>query len=172
MKPVVASHSISHTVAQSSHAATRPERVERHPRSQPTRTAVRRSIRSTRVRSTPEAAPAPFFASRFQAELTPALKAGWTNWSWSVGLLDLKEIIATLTLGLATWKACDLTVGIRLSKSLEQYVLSAPLRHRRPDFRSMGAHVARVWERASYWVEAGVRVRASSRATRSDRGEP
>ncbi|KAA0063132.1 hypothetical protein E5676_scaffold1213G00050 [Cucumis melo var. makuwa] len=35
-----------------------------------------------------------------------------------------------------------------------------------------GAHVARVRECASYWVEAGVRARASWRATRSDRGEP
>ncbi|TYJ96988.1 hypothetical protein E5676_scaffold506G00350 [Cucumis melo var. makuwa] len=35
-----------------------------------------------------------------------------------------------------------------------------------------GAHVARVRERASYWVEAGVGARASWRATRSDRGEP
>ncbi|KAA0064253.1 hypothetical protein E5676_scaffold119G001590 [Cucumis melo var. makuwa] len=53
--------------------------------------------------------------------------AGWTNWSWSVGFLDLKEIIATLILGLGTWEACDLTVGIRLSKS-PGYLLAEPIR--------------------------------------------
>ncbi|TYK01729.1 hypothetical protein E5676_scaffold775G00550 [Cucumis melo var. makuwa] len=46
----------------------------------------------------------------------------------------------------------------------DQYVLGAPSGHRRPDSVPTGAHVAR--------VEAGVRVRASWRATRSDRGEP
>ncbi|TYK22500.1 hypothetical protein E5676_scaffold19523G00520 [Cucumis melo var. makuwa] len=56
--------------------------------------------------------------------------------------------------------------------AIEQYVLGAPSGHRRPDSVPTGAHVARVRERASYWVEAGVRARASWRATRSDRGEP
>ncbi|TYJ97665.1 hypothetical protein E5676_scaffold37G00330 [Cucumis melo var. makuwa] len=44
--------------------------------------------------------------------------------------------------------------------------------HRRPDFVPTGSHVARVRERASSWVEAEVRARASWQATRSDRGEP
>ncbi|KAA0063882.1 ty3-gypsy retrotransposon protein [Cucumis melo var. makuwa] len=39
-------------------------------------------------------------------------------------------------------------------------------------FVPTGAHVARVLERASFWIEAEVRVRASWRATRSDRDEP
>ncbi|KAA0061194.1 pol protein [Cucumis melo var. makuwa] len=50
----------------------------------------------------------------------------------------------------------------------DQYVLDAPSGHRRPDYVPTGAHVARVRERA----KAGVRARASWRATRSDRGEP
>ncbi|KAA0063456.1 hypothetical protein E5676_scaffold110G00350 [Cucumis melo var. makuwa] len=54
----------------------------------------------------------------------------------------------------------------------DQYVLGAPSGHRRPDSVLTEAHVARVWKCASYWVEAGVRARASWRATRSDRGEP
>ncbi|KAA0055036.1 hypothetical protein E5676_scaffold205G002450 [Cucumis melo var. makuwa] len=54
----------------------------------------------------------------------------------------------------------------------DQYVLGAPSGQRRPDSVPTGAHVARVRERASYWVEAGIRVRASWRATRSDHGEP
>ncbi|KAA0061186.1 hypothetical protein E5676_scaffold157G00090 [Cucumis melo var. makuwa] len=54
----------------------------------------------------------------------------------------------------------------------EQYVLGAPPGHRRPDSVPTGAHVARVWERASFWVKAWVRAKASWRATRSDRGEP
>ncbi|KAA0059970.1 hypothetical protein E5676_scaffold194G00140 [Cucumis melo var. makuwa] len=41
----------------------------------------------------------------------------------------------------------------------DQYVLGAPSGHRRPDYVPTGAHVARVRERASYWVEAGVRAR-------------
>ncbi|KAA0052061.1 histone H2B.3-like [Cucumis melo var. makuwa] len=51
----------------------------------------------------------------------------------------------------------------------DQYVLGAPSGHRRPDSVPTGAHVARVRERASYWVEAGVRARASWRTTRSNR---
>ncbi|TYK25837.1 hypothetical protein E5676_scaffold436G00450 [Cucumis melo var. makuwa] len=54
----------------------------------------------------------------------------------------------------------------------DQYVLGAPSGHRRPDSVSTRAHVARVQERASYWVGAEVRARASWRTTRSDRGEP
>ncbi|TYK22643.1 hypothetical protein E5676_scaffold195G00770 [Cucumis melo var. makuwa] len=54
----------------------------------------------------------------------------------------------------------------------DQYVLGAPPGHRRPDSVPTGAHVARVRKRASFWVKAGVRARASWRATRSDRGEP
>nr|ADN33999.1 hypothetical protein [Cucumis melo subsp. melo] len=54
----------------------------------------------------------------------------------------------------------------------DQYVLGAPSEHRRPDSVPMGVHVARVRKRASYWVEVGVRARASWRATRSDRAEP
>ncbi|TYK04279.1 hypothetical protein E5676_scaffold3793G00010 [Cucumis melo var. makuwa] len=34
----------------------------------------------------------------------------------------------------------------------DHYVLGAPSGHRRPDFVPMGAHVARVPERANYWV--------------------
>ncbi|TYK17934.1 hypothetical protein E5676_scaffold306G002310 [Cucumis melo var. makuwa] len=34
----------------------------------------------------------------------------------------------------------------------DQYVLGAPSGRRRPDSVSTGAHVARVRERASYWV--------------------
>ncbi|TYJ97514.1 ty3-gypsy retrotransposon protein [Cucumis melo var. makuwa] len=48
----------------------------------------------------------------------------------------------------------------------DQYVLGAPSRHRRPDSVPMGVHVARVRERASYWVGAEVRARVSWRATR------
>ncbi|KAA0060251.1 hypothetical protein E5676_scaffold639G00110 [Cucumis melo var. makuwa] len=54
----------------------------------------------------------------------------------------------------------------------DQYVLGAPLGHRRPDSVPTGAHVARVRERASYWVATGVRARASWWAIRSDHGEP
>ncbi|KAA0033189.1 hypothetical protein E5676_scaffold1702G00040 [Cucumis melo var. makuwa] len=54
----------------------------------------------------------------------------------------------------------------------DQFVLGVPLGHRRPDFVPMGSHVPRVRERASSWVGAEVRARASWRATRSDRGEP
>uniref|UniRef100_A0A9I9E9N4 Uncharacterized protein n=1 Tax=Cucumis melo TaxID=3656 RepID=A0A9I9E9N4_CUCME len=51
-------------------------------------------------------------------------------------------------------------------------ILALPPGHRRPDFVPTGSHVARVRERASSWVEAEVRARASWQATRSDRGEP
>ncbi|KAA0043073.1 hypothetical protein E5676_scaffold267G00360 [Cucumis melo var. makuwa] len=34
----------------------------------------------------------------------------------------------------------------------DQYVLGAPSGRRRPDSVPTGAHVASVWERASYWV--------------------
>ncbi|KAA0061191.1 Ulp1-like peptidase [Cucumis melo var. makuwa] len=54
----------------------------------------------------------------------------------------------------------------------DQYVLGAPSGHRKPDPVSTGAHVARVRERASYWVQAEVRARARWRTTRSDREEP
>ncbi|KAA0061276.1 hypothetical protein E5676_scaffold39G00240 [Cucumis melo var. makuwa] len=54
----------------------------------------------------------------------------------------------------------------------DQFVLGVPLGHRRPDFVPTGSHVVRVRERTSSWVGAEVRVRASWRATRSDRGEP
>ncbi|KAA0050698.1 hypothetical protein E6C27_scaffold673G001870 [Cucumis melo var. makuwa] len=54
----------------------------------------------------------------------------------------------------------------------DQYVLGALSGHRRPDSVPTGAHVARVRERASYWVGAEARARASWRATKSDRGEP
>ncbi|TYK29811.1 hypothetical protein E5676_scaffold208G00360 [Cucumis melo var. makuwa] len=53
-----------------------------------------------------------------------------------------------------------------------QFVQGAPSGHRRLDFVPTGAHVARVRERANYWVGAKVRARASWRATRSDHGEP
>ncbi|KAA0039477.1 hypothetical protein E5676_scaffold892G00040 [Cucumis melo var. makuwa] len=53
-----------------------------------------------------------------------------------------------------------------------QLVLGVPLGHRRLDFVSTRSHVARVRERASSWVGAEVRARASWRATRSDHGEP
>ncbi|KAA0050137.1 hypothetical protein E5676_scaffold163G00890 [Cucumis melo var. makuwa] len=43
----------------------------------------------------------------------------------------------------------------------DQYVLGAPSGHRRPDSVPTGAHVAHVRERASYWVEGGVKARAS-----------
>ncbi|KAA0033163.1 hypothetical protein E6C27_scaffold1276G00040 [Cucumis melo var. makuwa] len=66
-----------------------------------------------------------------------------------------------LQLGLAAWKVHFLAVRIRLSKSPDQYVLDAPSGHRRLDSVPTGAHVARVQERASYWVEAEVRARAS-----------
>ncbi|KAA0039210.1 hypothetical protein E5676_scaffold607G00490 [Cucumis melo var. makuwa] len=54
----------------------------------------------------------------------------------------------------------------------DQFVLGVPLGHRRPDFVPTGSHVARVRKRASSWVGAEVRARASWRVTRSDRGEP
>ncbi|KAA0053208.1 pol protein [Cucumis melo var. makuwa] len=54
----------------------------------------------------------------------------------------------------------------------DQFVLGVPLGHRRPDFVPTVSHVARVRERASSWVGAEVRVRASWRASRSDRDEP
>ncbi|KAA0047205.1 hypothetical protein E6C27_scaffold83G00890 [Cucumis melo var. makuwa] len=54
----------------------------------------------------------------------------------------------------------------------DQYVLGAPSGHQRLDSVPTGAHVARVRERARYWVGAEVRARASWRVTRSDRGEP
>ncbi|TYK18856.1 hypothetical protein E5676_scaffold204G00540 [Cucumis melo var. makuwa] len=54
----------------------------------------------------------------------------------------------------------------------DQYVLGVPSGHRRPDFVPTGAQVARVRERANYWIEVGVRARASWRATTCDRGEP
>ncbi|TYK01240.1 hypothetical protein E5676_scaffold49G00220 [Cucumis melo var. makuwa] len=63
-------------------------------------------------------------------------------------------------------------LSVSFGFATDQYVLGAPSGHRRPDSIPIGAHVARVWERASYWVKAGVRARASWRATRSDRGEP
>ncbi|KAA0037288.1 hypothetical protein E6C27_scaffold68G00240 [Cucumis melo var. makuwa] len=50
--------------------------------------------------------------------------------------------------------------------AIGQYVLSAPSGHRRPDSVPTEAHVARVRERTSYWVEAEVRARASLRVTR------
>ena len=34
-----------------------------------------------------------------------------------------------------------------------QFFLGVPLGHRRPDFVSTGSHVARVRERANYWVQ-------------------
>ncbi|KAA0032408.1 pol protein [Cucumis melo var. makuwa] len=54
----------------------------------------------------------------------------------------------------------------------DQHALGVPSRHQRPDFVPTGAHVASVQERASYWVGAEVRARASWRASRSDRDEP
>ncbi|KAA0060154.1 hypothetical protein E6C27_scaffold542G00170 [Cucumis melo var. makuwa] len=45
----------------------------------------------------------------------------------------------------------------------DQYVLGAPSGRRRPDSVPTGAHVARVWERASYWAK--VKVEESWRAT-------
>ncbi|KAA0032712.1 ty3-gypsy retrotransposon protein [Cucumis melo var. makuwa] len=44
-----------------------------------------------------------------------------------------------------------------------QFVLGVPLGHRRPDFVLMGAHVARVWERASYWRQRNGQGQASER---------
>ncbi|KAA0049569.1 hypothetical protein E5676_scaffold94G00370 [Cucumis melo var. makuwa] len=62
--------------------------------------------------------------------------------------------------------------SVSFGYATDQFVLGVPSKHRRLDFVPTGAHVARVRERASYWVEAEVRARASWRATRSDRGEP
>ncbi|TYK05230.1 hypothetical protein E5676_scaffold108G00370 [Cucumis melo var. makuwa] len=88
--------------------------------------------------------------------------------TWSVGFLQQ---------GL---KRCNLDLGTSL---LGKYIFLAVRTHRAnlqvlprdtedQIFVPTGAHVARVWERARYWVEAKVGVRASWRVTRSDRGEP
>ncbi|KAA0033477.1 hypothetical protein E6C27_scaffold261G00070 [Cucumis melo var. makuwa] len=75
---------------------------------------------------------------------------------------------ASLPVELHAHRACIASRAARL----HQFVLGVPSGHRRPDFVPTGAHVARVRERASYWVGAEVRARASWRATGSDRGEP
>ncbi|KAA0055068.1 hypothetical protein E5676_scaffold205G002110 [Cucumis melo var. makuwa] len=54
----------------------------------------------------------------------------------------------------------------------DQFVLDVSLGHRRPNFVPTESHVARVREHTSSWAGAGVRARASWRATRSDPGEP
>ncbi|KAA0033343.1 hypothetical protein E6C27_scaffold845G001660 [Cucumis melo var. makuwa] len=43
-------------------------------------------------------------------------------------------------------------MGVLWDHHLYQYVLGAPPGHRRPDFVPTRAHVARVRERASFWV--------------------
>ncbi|KAA0064153.1 pol protein [Cucumis melo var. makuwa] len=63
-------------------------------------------------------------------------------------------------------------LSVSFGYATDQFVLGVPLGHRRPDFVPMGAHVARVRERASYWIGAEVRASASWRVTRSDCGKP
>ncbi|TYK19519.1 hypothetical protein E5676_scaffold1836G00140 [Cucumis melo var. makuwa] len=55
---------------------------------------------------------------------------------------------------------------VSMFQCFNQYVLGAPSGRRRPDFVPTGAHVARVWERASYWAK--VKVEESWRVTEKD----
>ncbi|KAA0046146.1 hypothetical protein E6C27_scaffold157G00890 [Cucumis melo var. makuwa] len=57
-------------------------------------------------------------------------------------------------------------------RTANQIVLGVPLGSPKTNYVPPRSHVARVRERASSWVEAEVRAKASWRATRSDRGEP
>ncbi|TYJ97081.1 hypothetical protein E5676_scaffold23G00040 [Cucumis melo var. makuwa] len=64
------------------------------------------------------------------------------------------------------------SLSVSSEYTTDQFVLGVPLGLPKTSYVPPRSHVARVRERASSWVEAEIRAKASWRATRSDRGEP
>ncbi|KAA0036821.1 hypothetical protein E5676_scaffold110G001860 [Cucumis melo var. makuwa] len=135
-------------------------------------TPAPKSSRATRLLEPSRAASLSFQMSR-QTLLSYLAFSGPLHLFWNIlGQLILKRWISLVRAQALQPRPRPDCLSVSSGFATDQYALGAPSGYRRPDFVPMLAHVARVRERASYWVEVGVRAKASWRATRSDRGEP